>query len=168
MTNTTENATEYGWNEASGVMLITKLRSDLKAAMLSKNEEVKGAVRIIISEFPTKITLPITLESGKKSSRPKRDGEITNDEIISVIMGLCKSERQTLEFTKQATSDYLQVLESYLPQMASEEEILAWAQANIDLTQFKSPMQAMGVIMKHFGKGADGNMVKKVLGSMAA
>ena len=127
--------------------LLAKLRSDLKAAIMSRNEAVKGAIRIIISEFPTKITLPITLESGKKSSRPKRDDEITNDEIITVIMGLCKSEKQTLEFTKQATSDYLQVLESYLPQMASEEEIMAWAKENIDLSQFKSPMQAMGAIM---------------------
>ena len=147
--------------------LFAKLRSDLKAAMLGRNEAVKGAVRIIISEFPTRITLPITLESGKKSSRPKRNDEITNDEIITVIMGLCKSERQTLEFTKQATSDYLQVLESYLPQMATEEEIMAWAKENIDLSQFKSPMQAMGTIMKHFGRTADGNVVKKVLASIA-
>ncbi len=161
------NTTKYGWNEASGMPLLAKLRSDLKAAIMSRNEAVKGAIRIIISEFPTKITLPITLESGKKSSRPKRDDEITNDEIITVIMGLCKSEKQTLEFTKQATSDYLQVLESYLPQMASEEEIMAWAKENIDLSQFKSPMQAMGAIMKHFGKTADGNMVKKVLASIA-
>jgi hypothetical protein len=159
--------TEYGWNETSGMPLLAKLRSDLKAAMLGKNETVKGAIRIIISEFPTRITLPITLESGKKSSRPKHDDEITNDEIITVIMGLCKSERQTLEFTKQATSDYLQVLESYLPKMATEEEIMAWAKENIDLSQFKSPMQAMGTIMKHFGKSADGNVVKKVLASMA-
>ena len=161
------NTTKYGWNEASGMPLLAKLRSDLKAAIMSRNEAVKGAIRIIISEFPTKITLPITLESGKKSSRPKRDDEITNDEIITVIMGLCKSEKQTLEFTKQATSDYLQVLESYLPQMASEEEIMAWAKENIDLSQFKSPMQAMGAIMKHFGKTAVGNMVKKVLASIA-
>ena len=160
------NTTEYGWNEASGIPLLTKLRSDLKTAMLSKNEPVKGAIRIIISEFPTRITLPITLESGKKSSRPKRDDEITNDEIISVIMGLCKSEKQTLEFTKQATSDYLQVLESYLPRMATEDEIMAWTKENIDLSQFKSPMQAMGAIMKHFGKTADGNMVKKVLAAI--
>ena len=159
--------TEYGWNEATGIPLLTKLRSDLKAAMLGRNETVKGAIRIIISEFPTRITMPITLESGKKSSRPKRDDEITNDEIIAVIMGLCKSERQTLEFTKQATSDYLQVLESYLPKMATEEEIMAWTKENIDLSQFKSPMQAMGSIMKHFGKTADGNVVKKVLASLA-
>ncbi len=82
-------------------------------------------------------------------------------------MGLCKSEKQTLELTKQPRSEYLQVLESYLPQMASEEEILAWTKANIDFSQFKSPMQAMGTIMKHFGKGADGNLVKKVLGTLA-
>jgi uncharacterized protein len=159
--------TEYGWNETAGMSLLAKLRSDLKTALLSKDETVKNAVRIIISEFPTRITLPITLESGKKSSRPKRDDEITNDEIVTVIMGLCKSEKQTLEFTKQATSDYLQVLESYLPKMATEEEIMAWTKENIDLSQFKSPMQAMGTIMKHFGKTADGNMVKKVLSSIA-
>lgn len=157
----------YGWSETSGIPLLTKLRADLKAAMLSRNEPVKGAIRILISEFPTRITLPITLENGKKSSRPKRDDEISNDEIISVILGLCKSEKQTLEFAGQESSEYLQILESYLPRMAGEEEILAWTRANIDLSQFKTPMQAMGTIMKHFGKGADGNMVKKVLGSLA-
>ncbi len=161
-----EQLTEYGWNEIMDIPLIIKLRRDLKTAMLARNEVIKGAIRIVISEFPTKITMPIILESGKKSSRPKRDEEITNDEIITVIMGLCKSEKQTLVFTGQPTSDYLQALELYLPQMASEEEIMAWTKANIDLSQFKSPMQAMGAIMKHFGKTADGNVVKKILGSM--
>jgi hypothetical protein len=51
--------------------------------------------------------------------------------------------------------------------MATEEEIMDWAKENIDLSQFKSPMQAMGTIMKHFGKTADGNVVKKVLASLA-
>lgn len=157
----------YGWNAAMGMPLLAKLKSDLKDAMLKKDEVVKGALRIIISEFPTKITTPITLESGKKSTRAKRDEEITDDDIISLIMGLCKSERQTLEYKKETSSEYLEILESYLPKMASEEEIAAWAKANIDLSQFKSPMQAMGPIMKHFGKSADGNIVKKVLAGMA-
>jgi len=156
----------YGWNAAMGMPLLAKLKSDLKDAMLKKDEVVKGALRIIISEFPTKITTPITLESGKKSTRAKRDEEITDDDIISLIMGLCKSERQTLEYKKETSSEYLEILESYLPKMASEEEIAAWAKANIDLSQFKSPMQAMGPIMKHFGKSADGNVVKKVLGTL--
>ena len=159
--------TPYGWNAATGMTLLAKLKNDLKAAMLSKNEAVRGALRIILSEFPTKITMPITLESGKKSTRAKRDDEITDDDIISLIMGLCKSERQTLEYKKEASSEYLEILERYLPKMATEEEIAAWAKENIDLSQFKSAMQAMGPIMKHFGKSADGNVVKKVLAGMA-
>ncbi|MEW6500052.1 MAG: GatB/YqeY domain-containing protein, partial [Thermodesulfobacteriota bacterium] len=159
--------TTYGWNDSLGMPLLVKMKADLKAAMLAKNEAVKGAIRVIMSEFPTKLTVPITLESGKKSSRPKKDEEITNDDVIGIIQGLVKSEKQTLELKKEATSDYLRVLESYLPQMASEEEIAAWVKANVDLTRFKSPMQAMGAIMKHFGKTADGNVVKKVLAALA-
>ena len=158
--------TPSGWNAAMGMSLLAKLKSDLKSAMLRKDEALKGALRIILSEFPTKITMAITLESGKKSTRAKRDEEITDDDIISLIMGLCKSERQTLEYKKEASSEYLEILEAYLPKMAGEEEITIWARENIDLTQFKSPMQAMGPIMKHFGKSADGNVVKKVLGSL--
>lgn len=159
--------TEYGWNESMGTGLLAKMKSDLKAAMLRKDEVVKGAIRVIMSEFPTKLTVPITLESGKKSSRPKREEEIDNDDVIGVIQGLVKSEKQTLEFKKESTSDYLEVLESYLPKMASEEEISAWVKENIDFSQFKNTMQAMGPIMKHFGKTADGNVVKKVLNAMA-
>jgi len=159
--------TGCGWNEATGMPLLTKMKADLKAAMLARDEAVKGALRVIMSEFPTKLTMPLTLESGKKSSRPKKEEEITNDDVISVIQGLVKSEKQTLELKKEASSDYLKVLESYLPQMASEEEIAAWVKANVDLSQFKAPMQAMGAIMKHFGKKADGNVVKKVLASLA-
>lgn len=156
-----------GWDDSMAMSLLAKLKSDLKQALLQKNEAVKGAIRIIISEFPTKITVPITLESGKKSSRPKREEEITSDEVIAVIMGLVKSEKQTLEYKKESTSDYLQILESYLPRMASDEEITAWITANIDFSQFKAPMQAMGAIMKHFGKKADGKVVKKILQQMS-
>lgn len=161
-----DTETLYGWSATTGVSLLAKLKSDLKAAMLRKDEAVKGALRIIISEFPTKITTPITLESGKKSTRAKRDDEITDDDIVSLIMGLCKSERQTLEYKKETSSEYLRILEAYLPQMATEEEIAAWVRENLDLSQFKSPAQAMGPVMKHFGKSADGNVVKKVLGAL--
>ena len=51
--------------------------------------------------------------------------------------------------------------------MAGREEISAWIEANIDFSQFKSPMQAMGPIMKHFGKQADGSQVKEILQQMA-
>ena len=58
---------------------------------------------------------------------------------------------------------YLEILESYLPQMAERAEIESWIGENIDFSKFKSPMQAMGPIMKHYGKLADGNLVKEIL-----
>ena len=42
--------------------------------------------------------------------------------------------------------------------MADEQTIVAWIRANIDFSQFANKMQAMGAIMKHFGKGVDGKM----------
>jgi len=159
--------TEYGWNEAMGVSLVAKMRNDLKVAMLNRNNTVKDAIRVVMSEFPTKITVPITLESGKKSSRPKPEDEISNDDVIGVIQGLVKSEKQTLELKKENSSDYLRILETYLPQMAGEEEIAAWVRENIDFSRFKNAVQAMGPVMKHFGKNADGNVVKKILSAMA-
>jgi hypothetical protein len=47
--------------------------------------------------------------------------------------------------------------------MATREEVVDWIKANIDFSQFKNKMQAMGTIMKHFGKLADGKMVNLVL-----
>jgi hypothetical protein len=36
----------------------------------------------------------------------------------------------------------------------------------VDFSTIKSPMQAMGTVMKHFGKLADGNQVKGILQGM--
>jgi uncharacterized protein YqeY len=153
---------EYGWNQDSSISLLDKIKADLKTSMLNKNAEVRSAMRLIMAEFP-KLTVPITLESGKKTTRLKKPEEITNDDIIGVIQGLVKSEQTVLEAKKEETSEYLQILESYLPKMATREEIVAWIKENIDFSQYKNKMQAMGTIMKHFGKTADGKMVNQIL-----
>lgn len=153
---------EYGWNQELPMSLLDKIKADLKKSMLNKDAQVRSALRLIMAEFP-KLTVPITLESGKKTTRPKKPEEITNDDVIGVIQGLVKSERIVLEAKKEETSEYLQILESYLPKMASREEIVAWIKENIDFSQYKNKMQAMGTIMKHFGKTADGKVVNQIL-----
>jgi uncharacterized protein YqeY len=155
-------AQKYGWNPDSPMSLLDKLRADLKQAMLSKDVEARSTIRQIMAEFP-KLTVPITLESGKKTTRLKTNEEITNDDIIGIIQGLTKSERMVLEAKKEESSEYLDILESYLPRMATREEIIAWIKENIDFSQFKNKMQAMGPIMKQFGKQADGKMVNEIL-----
>jgi len=154
--------TEYGWNQEMPMTLLAKVKQDLKTAMLSKNEEARNAMRQIMAEFP-KLTVPLTLESGKKSTRLKKPEEITNDDILGIINGLVKSEQTVLEAKKEATSQYLEILQLYLPKMVSREEIAAWIRENIDFSQFKNKMQAMGIIMKHFGKTADGKLVNQIL-----
>ena len=117
------------------------------------------------SEYP-KLTVPLTLESGKKSFRLKKGEEITDDDILGIIGGLVKSEKTVLELTKKETSAYLEILSTYLPQMVGREEIEAWIKENIDFSQYKNSMQAMGTVMKHFGKLADGSVVKEILGEI--
>ena len=153
---------KYGWNPDMSTSLLDKLKADLKQSMLNKDVAARSAIRQIMAEFP-KLTVPITLESGKKSTRLKTNEEITDDDIVGIILGLAKSERMVLEAKNEASSDYLDILQLYLPQMASREEVIAWIRDNIDFSEYKNKMQAMGSIMKHFGKQADGKMVNEIL-----
>lgn len=160
MTNSTRM--EYGWDAQMPISLLEKIRQDLKTAMLNKDQEARNAMRQIMAEFP-KLTVPITLESGKKSTRLKKPEEITNDDIIGIINSLVKSELTVLEAKSETSSAYLKILQSYLPRMADREEITDWIAENIDFSQYKNKMQAMGTIMKHFGKTADGKLVNQIL-----
>jgi hypothetical protein len=153
---------EYGWNQDMDISLHDKIRLDLKNSMLQKQNDIRDALRVIMGEFP-KLTVPITLESGKKTFRVKKPEEITDDDLLGIMGGLAKSEKSVLELQKKESSPYLKVLGSYLPEMVGSEEVMTWINENIDLAEYKSPMQAMGTIMKHFGKLADGNMVKGLL-----
>ncbi len=149
-----------------GISLYDKIRQDMKTAMKSKDTGVKDTMRLIMGAYPG-LTVPITLESGKKSTRTKQPDEITDEDIQDIIRKFVKSELQVLELKKETTSDYLELLNTYLPQMATEEEVRGWIADNVDFSKFKSPMQAMGPIMKHYGKLADGRLVQEILKSMA-
>jgi uncharacterized protein YqeY len=160
-----ENTAQYGWDGSMGISLYDKIRQDMKAAMRKKDTAVRDTMRLIMGAFP-EITVPITLESGKKSTRAKTPEEITDEDIHNIIRKFVKSEKTVLEIKKEPSSDYLELLESYLPKMATTEQIEAWIKSNVDFSAIKSPMQAMGAVMKHFGKLADGNQVKDVLQGM--
>ena len=153
---------EYGWNASMGIRLYDKIRQDMKTAMVKKDTEVRDTMRLIMGAFPN-LTIAMTLESGKKTTRVKKPEEITDDDLINIIRKFAKSEKTVLEIKKEDSSSYLELLNLYLPQMASSDDIEQWIRENVDLSQFKSPMQAMGNVMKHFGKLADGNQVKEIL-----
>jgi uncharacterized protein YqeY len=124
-----------------------QIKIDLMGAMKAKDEDKKSTLRVIMGEF------------ARAAAK-----ELSDDEVIKVLKKLIKSEKETLA-QKGSDKDtvFIQIIETYLPQMTAEDEIVAWVNDNIDFSQFKSRMQAMGPIMKHFGARADGNVVKGIL-----
>ena len=123
------------------------IKQDLTVAIKSRDDETKNALRVAMGEFG---------RSDKK--------ELSDDEVIKNLKKLIKSEKELLQQKGETdNSPFIDVLSRYLPQMVGEAELVAWIKENIDFSQFKSKMQAMGPIMKHFGANADGNTVKEIL-----
>ena len=126
-----------------------QIKLDMRKAMKGDDPEVTSALRVVVGE----------LERQPKS-------ELSDVEVDKILRKLAKSEQETLEKLGTKTSTYLEVVNGYLPQMATEDEIKAWIEQNVDFDSFKNKMQAMKPIMAHFGTRADGKTVKAILLSM--
>jgi uncharacterized protein YqeY len=127
-----------------------QIKNDLTAAMKAKDENKKDALRVVLGEF------------GRLDKK-----ELSDDEVIKILKKLIKSEKELLEKKgAEGDSTFINVIENYLPKMATPEEITKWIEQHVDFSEFKNKMQAMGLIMKHFGATADGNEVKKLLQNM--
>ncbi len=122
------------------------LQGDLKVAMKAKDSDRTWAIRVLIGEFGRQV-----------------EKELSDEQVIAIIKKLIKSERELLAAQGKDTSPFLSIMEEYLPTAATEEEIRAWIEGNIDFSAFANRMQAMRPIMTHFGSAADGNVVKKIL-----
>ena len=130
--------------------LQAQIKKDLMQAMKAKDAEKKNTLRIVMGEFARAETK-----------------ELTDDAVIKVLKKLAKSERETIEQSGQSgESRYIEILESYLPQMASDDDIRQWVAENVDFSSYKNKMQAMKDIMGHFGPAADGSRVKDILQNM--
>jgi len=126
-----------------------KIRADLKASMLARDEARTSALRVLIGEFQ---------RQGLKT--------LSDSEVLAVIRKLIKSENETMSRSGATESAYLTVLEGYMPKAPDEAEIRAWVEANINFADFPTKMQAMKPIMAHFGGTADGSLVRRILESL--
>ena len=132
--------------------LYETMREELTIAMKIKHKEKLSAYRVILGEFPR-----LNLKAGET---------VSDEQIISILKRLQKGEKTILEHKEETTSVFLEVVELYLPQMMTEEEIQKYINKNIDISMFRSPMQAMGPIMKALTGKADGTDVKAILEKM--
>jgi uncharacterized protein YqeY len=143
------------------------MRDGIKAAMIAKDPVRLTVLRGLITAF--------TNESVAKGKTPQ--DELTDEEATAVIKRAVKQRKDSIDqFTKGGRLDLvetenteLKVLEAFLPQMMSKDEIRKIAEAKkIELgVNDKAGMgKFMGALMKEFKGMADGNDVKEVVESL--
>lgn len=137
-----------------------KLQNDLKQALLGKDSTAKTVIRQIMATVKNKeIEIKDTLD---------------DTGILAVISTLVKQHKDSIEqFRKGGRDDLvhkelreLDVLQQYMPQQLSEDElekIVVDSITELQLTSKKEMGQAMKVIMPKVKGRADGNQVKMLV-----
>jgi len=139
-----------------------KIMTELKAAMLAKDEKSLRSLRAIKAA----ILLAKTAEGGS--------GELKEDDEIKLLQKLVKQRKDSLEiFRQQNRSDLAQkeeeeieVIEKFLPQQLSADELKAELMAIIAETGASSPAdmgKVMGAATKKLGGKADGKTISGIV-----
>jgi uncharacterized protein len=149
-------------------MLIDTIKNDMKEAMKAKDDLKVQTLRGVIAGC--------TNELVAKGMKPT-DG-IDDAMAMTVLKRLGKQRKDSAEqFEKGNRPELaakemseLKIIEAYLPQQASREDIEKVARAkkeelNIDAA---GKGKLMGIVMKELGGNADGGVVKEVVDSLFA
>lgn len=134
---------------------------DLNDAMRARDETRKSALRMLTA----------ALKNAEIDARGKPFGDA---EAVTVVQKQVKQRRDSIgQFTKANRTDLaekeraeLVILETYLPQQASREEIEAAARRIVAETGASGPRdigKVMPVLVREFAGKADGRMVNEVV-----
>lgn len=147
-------------------MLMDTIKTDLKEAMKARDDLRVQTLRSVIAGF--------TNELVAKGMKPT--DAVDDAMAMTVVKRLTKQRKDSAEqFEKggrpelaQKEMAELKILEAYLPQMASREDIEKVARAkkeemNVDAA---GKGKLMGAVIKEFGGNADGSVVKEVIDSL--
>ena len=145
-------------------MLTKRIRNDMTAAMKARDQLRVDTLRGALAAFTNEL-----VAKGRKPTE-----ELADNDTITVLKRLAKQRKEAAEqyekggraeLAQKETSE-LKIIEEYLPQMASREEIEKVARAKKDelgVTDASSAGKLTGVAMKEFAGRADGNEVKEVV-----
>ena len=139
------------------------INTDIKSAMLSKNDAALRSLRAI------KQVILMAKTSGS--------GTVSSEDEIKMVQKLIKQRKESVEIYKQQNREDLAkteleeiaVIEKYLPKQISEEEIRTELKALIDQNNAKGPGdlgRLMGIASKHFAGKADNKLVSMLLKQM--
>lgn len=140
--------------------LLTKINEDVKTAMKAKDKERLAVLRMI--------------KSSLHNEQISKGHELTDEEELTVLSREKKQRADSLEEFKQAGRDdlvqqlekELSVVNEYLPEQLSEEELRAVVQESINeanASSMKDMGSVMGVLMPKVKGRADGKEVSRLV-----
>ena len=140
--------------------LVDKIQKDMYKAMKEKEKERINALRNIIGKL-------------KYRYIDKRD-KLTEQEEIKVIQSLAKQRRESIEIYKQGgrndlvetETKELSIIEEYLPQAMSEEEVRRLVRETVKETGAESMSdlgKVMPLVMKKGAGKVDGKIAQDIL-----
>lgn len=144
-----------------------QIKDELKQAMKDKDKLRLRVLRDMTSGFTNKL-----LEEGEKPS-----GDLSDESALEVIQKLAKQRKDSIEqFEKGGREDLadeekkeLEILEEYLPEKMSDEEIEKVVKEKADELGIEDKSgfgQLMGAVMGEVGARADGDDVKRIVNNV--
>lgn len=145
-------------------MLTQQIKTDMTTAMKAREKLKVDTLRGAMTAFTNEL-----VAKGRKPT-----DELSDTEAVTVLKRLAKQRKDSAEqFTAggraelaQKENDELKIIEAYLPQTASLEEIEKVALAKkteLGLTDAAGAGKLMGAVIKEFAGRADGADVKAVV-----
>ena len=147
--------------EVAIMTLGEKIVSDLTASMKAQDSARTSTLRMV--------------KAAMMNRQIEKGGELDDDEVSKLLRSLVKQRRDSIEQYEKAGRQELaakeageiEVIEAYLPQAATREEIEAAVNDSIASTAATS-MKDMGKVMKAAqtvlsGKNADGRLISEIV-----
>lgn len=138
--------------------------ADLKQAMKDKDQDKLRVLR----------SLKAKLMEREISERKGGEASLSDEQAVEVLMKAAKQRKESIEQYQnggrddlvEAEEKELQIIESYLPEMLSEEEIRDITRQKIDELDADGMTdmgRVMGVMMQELKGKAEGSLVSKVV-----
>jgi len=143
----------------AGNMITKRLQDDLKTAMKERDKLRVSTLRMLISEM--------------KNAQLEERGDLSGEKELSVLTSYAKKRRESIKGYEQGGREdlaenerrELEIVMSYLPEQAGEDEIRAEVARIIEETGASGPQdmgKVMGPLMAKFKGRADGAVVKTI------
>lgn len=138
--------------------------SDIKTAMKNKDQDKLLVLR----------SLKAKLMEKEISERKSGEAKLTEDQAVEVLMKAAKQRKESItQFEEGGRNDLadnekqeLAIIESYLPEMMSEDEVRKVVKQKIQQTGASGPQdmgKVMGPLMGQLKGKADGGLVSQIV-----